>query len=207
MAEGRTEIWRTKDDHTWRIGGDAEVAWIADGTTRGRGITAALPPVFEAYATLELPGTPDARGGWSRDAGDHDEQQIQDATLISVLRGHTPPQDWWLGYLETGIDAETIFYDVPQAKLYADWGYVLVAAGPDQAQRWRTDGWKGPLPDLIFPADRRWLVSTLWDDYWRCIGGPADLIGALRDDPHLRHRIREVTVTSDDVTPPGHTAL
>jgi hypothetical protein len=23
-----TEVWRTKDDVLWRIGGDAEIAWI-----------------------------------------------------------------------------------------------------------------------------------------------------------------------------------
>ena len=37
------------------IGTDAEVAWIADGTSTGLTITAAIPPVFEAYATVVLP--------------------------------------------------------------------------------------------------------------------------------------------------------
>ena len=33
----------------------AEVAWIVNGTSMGRAITAAIPPVFEAYATVVLP--------------------------------------------------------------------------------------------------------------------------------------------------------
>ena len=44
-----------KDGHAWRIGGDADVAWIADGTSPGRTITAAIPPVFDAYATSSCP--------------------------------------------------------------------------------------------------------------------------------------------------------
>jgi hypothetical protein len=43
-------VTRARDGSTWRIGTDAEVAWIADGTSMGRTITAAIPPVFEAYA-------------------------------------------------------------------------------------------------------------------------------------------------------------
>ena len=34
-----------------------EVAWIALGTSTGRTITAAIPPVFEAYATIVRPDT------------------------------------------------------------------------------------------------------------------------------------------------------
>jgi hypothetical protein len=44
-----------RDGSTWRAGTDAEVAWIASGISMGRTITAAIPPVFEAYATVVLP--------------------------------------------------------------------------------------------------------------------------------------------------------
>src|SRR6266498_4466190 len=47
--------WRTRDGRKWRIGTGTEVAWIANGTSAGRTITAAIPPVFEAYATVVLP--------------------------------------------------------------------------------------------------------------------------------------------------------
>ena len=56
----------------------------------------------------------------------------------------------------------------------------------------------------MFPADRSWLVSTLWDDDWTCIGGPAQLM-----DGFLRHReleARRVTL-GQDATPPGHQAI
>lgn len=48
-------VGRAKDGSTWRIGTGAEVAWIAKGTSPGRAVTAAIPPVFGAYATVVLP--------------------------------------------------------------------------------------------------------------------------------------------------------
>ena len=50
-----------RDGSTWRIGTDADVAWITDGTSTGRTITSAIPPVFEAYTTVVLPGGARAR--------------------------------------------------------------------------------------------------------------------------------------------------
>src|SRR6266700_770928 len=55
MASAALPVRRARDGRTWRIGTDAEVAWIANGTSMGRTITAAIPPVFEAYATAVLP--------------------------------------------------------------------------------------------------------------------------------------------------------
>ena len=91
--------------------------------------------------------------------------------------------------------------------LYSD-EYVLVEAGPEQAGAWRAPSgrWKGVLPDLMFPADRSWLSSTMWDVYWTCIGGPRSLIEALLDCPDLRHRAVEVDLACEDVTPARHTA-
>lgn len=48
---------RSRDGQTGRIGGDADVGWIRDGTVTTAAITAAIPAIFEAYATVELPGT------------------------------------------------------------------------------------------------------------------------------------------------------
>jgi hypothetical protein len=196
-----TDVWRTKDGRTWRIGRDAEVAWIE--TESGLAITSAIPPIFEAYATLELPGPGD------RDpASGFEDRRRHDASVIAVLREHTGAQPWWLGYLDTSPSADIIFHDVPKVRMYADWKYVLVEAGSEQAATWRRDhARKGALPDLMFPADRSWLVSTLWDDDWTCIGGPKELVDAFLNHPDLRHRAREVTSLVEDATPPGHTAI
>jgi hypothetical protein len=56
-----------KDGRVWRIGTAAEVAWIAAGTSVGRTITSAIPPVFEAYATVVRPDGGDGRARHDRD--------------------------------------------------------------------------------------------------------------------------------------------
>jgi hypothetical protein len=92
--------------------------------------------------------------------------------------------------------------------LYARWHYVLVTAGPKQAATWRQNDLgsfrKGALPDLMFPADRSWLVSTLWDDDWSCIGGPAGLVAKFLRHPDLQARS---VALGQDATPPDHQAL
>ena len=100
-----------------------------------------------------------------------------------------------------------MFPDAPKVTLYAGWPYVVVEAGPEQAATWRRDGgwsfWKGALPNLMFPADRSWLLSTLWDDDWTCVGGPVSLVEALLHRPELRPRARRVE-RGEPATPPGH---
>jgi hypothetical protein len=186
-------VRRSRDGGTWRIGTDAEVAWINDGTSRGLTITSAIPPIFEAYATVVLP----YRG---------EGQDERDRAVLAPLRGQSAGQPWWLGYLDTGAD-DVVFPDAPKVTLYAGWHYVLVEAGPDQAASWRRTDlgsfWKGVLTDLMFPADRSWLVSTLWDDDWTCIGGPAGLIERFLHHPVLE--TRQVAL-GQDATPPGHQA-
>jgi hypothetical protein len=186
---------------SWRIGTDAEVAWIVDGTAASlasvalsRTITAAIPPVFEAYATAVLP-----YGG---------ERQVRhDRAVLALLREQSADQSWWLGYLDTGTD-DIVFPDAPKVTLYAEWHYVLVEAGPEQAATWRgydpESFWTGSmLPNLMFPADRAWLVSMLWDDDWTCIGGPAELVDRFLRHPDLQAR---PTALGQDITPPGHRA-
>jgi hypothetical protein len=184
----------------WRIGADAEIAWIRENTGSDRSIATGIPLVFEAYATLERPGSGDRDPqSWLEDPDRHD------AAVLAVLGEHTTAQPWWLGYLETGIGAETVFYDVPKVTLYSDWQYVLIEAGPEQAGSWRAyDLWKGVLPDLMFPAERSWLTATLWDDKWTCIGGSRRLIDAFLAHASLRHRTRLIDPTAKDITPPGH---
>jgi hypothetical protein len=182
-----------RDGSTWRIGTQAEVAWIASGTSTGRAITAAIPPVFQAYATAVLPGS-------------GEQQDKHDRAVIALLSEHSAGQPWWLGYLDTGAD-DIVFPGSPMVTLYSGWHYVLAQAGPEQAATWRGGDRglrKGALPDLMFPADRSWLVSTLWDDDWSCIGGPAALVDSFLRHPDLQAR---AVMPGQDATPPGHQAL
>ena len=183
---------RVKDGRTWHIGTDEDVAWIEGATTKGLTITSAIPPIFDAYATVVVP-----------------EDRAQSAehvrAIVELLREQSPDQPWWLGYLDTGGE-DTVFPDAPMVTLYAGWRYVLVEAGPDQAAAWRDSwqSWRGAVPDLIFPADRTWLLSRLWDDDWRCLGGPRALVDRFVDD--VRLGVRRVG-PDEDATPPGHTAF
>jgi hypothetical protein len=181
-----------RDGRAWRIGTDAEVAWIADGTSVSRTITAAIPPVFDAYATVVLPDS-------------DDERKQRDLAVSALLSEHSAGQPWWLGYLDTGVD-DIVFPGALMVTLYSGWHYVLVEAGPEQLATWRRNDSRsyGALPNLIFPADRSWLVSTLWDDDWSCIGGPAGLVGRFLHHPGLQAR---QVVLGQDATPPGHQAL
>ena len=185
-------VRRARDGSTWRIGTDAEVAWIASGTSMSRAITAAIPPVFDAYATVVLPDS-------------DKEREQRDLAVWALLSEESAGQRWWLGYLDTGVD-DIVFPGAPMVTLYAGWHYVLVEAGAEQAATWRRNdpGSYGVLPNLMFPADRSWLVSTLWDDDWSCIGGPAGLVGRFLHHPDLQAR---PVMLGQDATPPGHRAL
>ena len=188
-------VRRKKDGRLWQIGGPAEVAWIQRGRTGGRETTSAIPPVFADYATLTLPV----------DFCGNDEHRHERAVL-EVLRDQTDEQSWWLGYLETGA-SEVVFPDAPRVKLYWDWSYVLVNAGADQAAAWGQEGqdqqlWNWALPALMFPQDRSWLVSTLWDDEWSSIGGSRALIAELERHPLLGRSTRRLG-RSDRATPLG----
>jgi hypothetical protein len=181
---------RHRDDADWRLGQAADVQWIAAGTERTFAVTAAIPPVFESYATVVIPDEPA-------------ERDAHDAALLTSLVARSGEQSWWLGYLETGAD-ELVFPDAPRVVLYAGWPYVFALAGSQQAMSWRSNhgmrSWRGALPDVIFPEDHSWLVSHLWDDDWRCVGGPNGLIEALVGDPVLHCRAVQL---GEDATPPG----
>jgi len=188
--------WVARDGRNWRTGTTSDVEWINAGTSVGTAITSGIPPVFDDYATVVLP---DARA----------DQMRHDRALLASLTRHSPDQGWWLGFLETG-GSDIVFPDAPRVSLYPGWPYVLVLAGPEQAAGWRREDFPQLrprlLPDLMFPIDRSWLVSTLWDDAWTCVGGPVSLVDSLLNDPDLRPRARRVGV-DDDATPPGHQSI
>jgi hypothetical protein len=185
-------VTRARDGSAWRVGTDFEVTWITNGTSAGRTITAAIPPVFSAYATVVLPYEDEA-------------QDRHDRAVLELLSEQSPGQPWWLGYLDTGAD-DIVFPGAPKVTLHYGWHYVLVEAGPEQAAIWRHPGsfFPGVLPNLMFPADHSWLVSTLWDDDWTSLGGPAGLVDRFLRHPDLQAR---PVALGQDATPPGHEAV
>ena len=181
----RVEV--VKDGRAWRVGTAAEVSWLA-GRPNGTSVATALPLVFGAYATLYAP---------------EQEVPVHERAVVDVLAAHTAPQPWWLGYLDTGAH-DTVFPGAPPVSLYFGWPYVLVEAGPAEALRWRSGHVRsgdGHLPDLVFPSDRSWCMTALWDDAFTCLGGPADLVEALAREPLAG--LRRVGPDDEDITPPG----
>lgn len=171
-------------------GGSWVVDWITSSTRRDRTVTSAIPPIYARYATVVVPDGDTAK-------------TLADVALVEVLRGPAPAQAWWLGYLDTGV-ADLVATEAPKVAVYDGWPYVLIDGGPEQALTARRNrdvtSWHSALPELVFPHDRSWLVSTMWDDDWRCVGGPAALVEALL----LRADLQVSAVTLDqDATPPG----
>ena len=199
--EGARTDHRSKDGRDWRIGAEAEIAWIRDHTEGGVKVTCAIPAIFEAYATLELAGSGNG------EALSFEVSETHDDSVIAILKKHTAPQPWWIGYLETG-GSGVVFDDAPRVDGNGHgWMYVLVEAGPEQARSWRGRDWKGWLPDMMFPHDHSWLFQTLWDDDWSYIGGSRRLIEAFLADLELGERTNEVDPSTKDATPPGHVAF
>jgi hypothetical protein len=79
-------------------------------------------------------------------------------------------------------------------------------AGPGPATA-DADPTRGSLPELMFPTDHLWLVSTLWDDDWRCVGGPAALVDAILANPQLKRALsRLARMRPDPGTKPSNNA-
>ena len=170
------------DPGTLTFGTPDTVTWITSRTTRDRTITSAIPPVFERFATFEEVNSQD------------DALFVEQERAVVDHLAEFGPHEWWLGYLDTGAH-DVVFPTAKKVKMYASWPYVIVKAGPDEALTWRDSP-----PDLIFPVDRSWLMSMLWDDGWTSIGGPARLIEKLAANPLVRARTVEL---GTDATPPG----
>jgi hypothetical protein len=179
-----------RDGQEWRLGADADVTWINSGTSASTAITAAIPPIFASYCTLLLP-----RNG-------NVELAAHEQAVIELLTEQTQEQPWWLGYLDTGA-SDVVFPYAPRTTVYYGYGYVLVEAGPQEATSWRDADFKGTLPDLMFPQDRSWLVSTMWDDDWTSIGGSEQLVTSFLRHPALGSKTRRVAL-GEDATPPDH---
>jgi hypothetical protein len=178
-----------KDGREWRLGAGRDVAWINEGTSAGVTITSAVPPVFASYCTLELPGNYTA------------ELARHERAVIELLIDQTPQQPWWLGYLDTGA-SDVVFPYAPRTTAYYGYGYVLIEAGPQQAAGWREKPFNWALPELMFPTDRSWLVSTMWDDDWSSIGGSQQLVDGMLNDATLGPKARRVDL-GQDPTPPS----
>ena len=179
---------------------DRDVSWINDQTaeTPGNGINVRIPPVYQAYLTVDVPGS-------ANHAQDPADPLRLDTAVIEHLTANAQPQPWWIGFIERGAESHLVFPDAPRVTLI-NASVVLIEAGPQQTLKWRDeDGWgHGMLPDVMFPHDRSWLSMTDWDDHWMCLGGTVELQQTFLRDPLLRDYTHSVDWDDEDATPPGH---
>ena len=139
---------------------DEDVDWIRGNDAAFGTLRFAIPSGYEAYGVLDLPA---------------DIVPIEDA-LLSAL-GVDPADQLVAGWIDRGP------WSTPAGDehvLYSGWRYRLRRVAAADLSGLPTEG-EGSFPDMLFPPDRSWLVSLLWDDAWRSIGSSqaiADLLAS-----------------------------
>jgi hypothetical protein len=128
---------------------DQEVAWLRQESTVFGTLRYAIPGGFEAYGALDLPRNISPIEEPLLDTLASDESEPLIAGWIDRGPWPPPPGD--------------------EHVLYSGWRYRLRRVAPSEVAGLPTEG-EGSFPDLLFPPDRTWLVSLLWDDAWRSIG-------------------------------------
>jgi hypothetical protein len=108
------------------------------------------------------------------------------AALAAILPSHTTtPESCWFGVWEGFGDLrrpETggAIFSVPERNLFLLHGRVS-----DVMKTLSIVDWSYRSPNLWWPDDRAWCVSTEIDFNWTYVGGPAACIQQILNDPQL----------------------
>jgi len=130
-----------------------ELDWIRIGTSLGMSIRSAVPGGFDVFGLLDI---------------DDGARPTEDALLNALETSEGEPLvAGWI--LRNSLVTET----GDEHLLYANWRYRLRRVTRSDLTGRPSTGVNG-FPDLLFPSDHRWIVSTLWDDSWRSIGLSTD---------------------------------
>lgn len=127
---------------------DQDVAWIRRDTAVSGTIRSAIPGGFDAYGLLDI----------------SEERPTEDALLQAVAPENS--MELIAGWIDRGP-----YPPQPGDEhfLYSSWRYRFRQVSAASLQGLPTEG-DGGFPDLLFPPDRSWLISLLWDDSWRSVG-------------------------------------
>lgn len=128
---------------------EREVNWLREGNGPAGTLSYALPGRFDVYGAIDLP----------------DEISPTEDTLLSALAPN-PAAALLAGWIDRGP------WPPPHGDefvLYWGWRYRFRWVLPAELQGLPSEG-EDSFPDLLFPPDRSWLVSLLWDDSWRSVG-------------------------------------
>jgi hypothetical protein len=129
---------------------DEDVAWIRDGTSVSRTIRSAIPDGYDVDGLVDL----------VEDGGRTESRLL---TALGIAADEELVAGW--------IDRDGLMTEAgDEHLLYATWRYrIRIVRTAELEGRLHPDV-HDDFPDLLFPRDRAWLVSTLWDDTWRSIG-------------------------------------
>lgn len=128
---------------------DADVDWLRLNNGAAGTLGYAIPGYFAVYGAMNLP----------------DEIAATEDRLLDALAPESG-EELIAGWIDRGP------WPPPAGDehvIYWDWKYRLRRVQSSDLRGLPGEG-ERCFPDLLFPINRSWLVSMLWDDSWRSIG-------------------------------------
>ena len=162
-----------------------------------------LHPDSQFHSVALPPAQPAGPAPWNGQGPERGSLDLADAeTLIELLRAHTDTPAGCLFCMWDGWGWDTAMYvalpgeppipvpdPVPPEVRYGPRvrlpgrDYLLYTGPVDAALAFA--GTPGQTPNLWWPADRAWCVASDIDLCWSYVGGSAELIGELTEEPRL----------------------
>jgi len=195
------EVMRSQQPGGWKPGCRPEDRDWADSYGIVTGVAAssnpveALPADYEAYTCILHPLTLDAseqRIPWLPDPEPDPWNRVEQ--VFAWARANFPKVTAWEGQFDPGSSAALIdLLDIEPGKLYTAAYFivpvwrepdrVITMTGHELTAQLRSPDLCGPL--MWWPHDRRWVVSTPYDEWWTYVASDQATADAIRQHPDL----------------------
>ncbi|GAA2748513.1 hypothetical protein GCM10009869_00550 [Amnibacterium kyonggiense] len=159
---------------------DEDVAWIRRATAVGGTLRSAIPGGFDVYGLLDV----------------SEARPTEDALLRAVAP--EPSTELIAGWIDRGPYPP---HPGDEHVLYSGWRYRFQRIESACLFGLPAEG-EGGFPDLLFPDDRSWLISLLWDDSWRSVGASHEVADRITSAVPSFERVepdRSIAETGRDV--------
>ena len=189
--------WRDTKD-----GGAEPVRWTEVAMETGR----TVHPLMQFERIAGIPDDPNAQPPWGSRPRANGVGDVAGA-LIPILRRHTTTPDRcvlgvWEGY--GGLDMVPALISAPRASKPGR-SYLLFEGPLEAVLGFNVGPWEAP--NIWWPEDRAWFVSTDIDLDSTYIGGRDELIGAILAEGDLEAFPAEigdrVDIGADEINPPN----